>query len=80
MNHFNLVVWDYYDVGILQTNLSREVVELEWRNYANRPIPDDFDGEILSVDDFVEQLSKAYPANHFARFSIDGTIDPIEDL
>lgn len=68
MYYFNLVDHDGESMGILQTNLLYDIVDLEWSMYCESETSNH------CIEEFIELLNEAYSANHFERFFID----PIE--
>ncbi len=71
MKYFNLVDHDGESMGILETNLSFEIVYLEWSVYHEIETDD------YGIEEFIELLDVAYPSNHFTRFFIDDVIQPV---
>lgn len=61
MYYFSLVDCDGENVGILETNLSKEIIGTEWSHYFVTENPNH------SIEEFIELLEEAYPANHFDR-------------
>ena len=73
MYYFSLVDYDFENIGILETNLSKEIIDIEWSHYF---IAENSDH---CIEEFIELLREAYPANHFNRFFLDSIIDPTID-
>ncbi len=71
-SYFNLVDLDGESMGILETDLHLNTVNLEWSVYTNKG-----ETSFYGVDEFIELLKNAYPEHSFKRFFFDAIIDPV---
>lgn len=74
MRRFQVIDEDFNEMGILETNLSKDIVQLEWSHYVEFNPSENF-----CIEEFIDLMSEAYPANYFGRVFLDGIIDPFEN-
>jgi hypothetical protein len=72
MRYYNLVDQDGESMGILETKLPYNIVDLEWSIYTNEAETSDY-----GIEEFIELLQEAYPNYYFERFLLDAIIDPV---
>ncbi len=72
MRYYNLVDHDGESMGILETKLPYNIVDLEWSIYTNEAETSDY-----GIEEFIELLQGAYPDYYFERFLLDAVIDPV---
>lgn len=79
MNYFTLIDTYGETVGILETTLDYETVDLEWSMFNTAEIEGSND---YYIEEFIQLMEEAYPDYYFSRLIIDAIIDalPIESL